>query len=94
MIHPWLEPGTRHSTFAANAEHFHDVHGDAIFDFPLRGDGLLNARIRVAIPVVLGTVSNQQTADAFDGLDQVHTFHDTISSSTLRIPGIWPLAMS
>ena len=43
---------------------------------------------------MLGTVSNQHTAYAFDLLDQIHAFHDTISSSTLRIPGIRPLAMS
>ena len=82
------------SSFAAIAEHLHDMLREAFFDFPVPGHRLRNTRVLVAIPVMLGTVSNQHTAYAFDLLDQIHAFHDTISSSTLRIPGIRPLAMS
>jgi hypothetical protein len=67
---------------------------EAFLDFAMAGDGLRDTRRRVAIPIMLATVANENAAIAFDGPDQGDPFHETTSSSTFRMPGIWSAVMS
>ena len=71
-----------------SAQRLDDVLGQVLFDLAMPRDWLRKTGRRVAIPVVLGAAPNQHAPKALDGSDQVHALHGTMSSSTLRIPGI------
>ncbi len=81
-------------SLGVTAEHFEDVLGETFLDFSMPRDGLRSPGLRIAVPIVLRAVANQDTAESFDRLDQLRALHDITKSSTLRIPGISPLAMS
>lgn len=71
-------------------EHFHDVAGQMFVDLPVAWHRLHRAGVRIAIPIMLAAVTDEQASELLDGLDQVRSFHDTANSSTLRTPGICP----
>ena len=60
----------------------------------MAGDGLRYTGGRIPIPVVLASVANEDTAKSLNGLDQLDSFHETASSSTLRMPEMCPPLMS
>ncbi len=55
---------------------------------------LRNAGLRIAVPIVLGAMSHEHAALGFDLANQIAPFHDTTSSSTLRIPDTTPVLKS
>src|ERR1017187_8292037 len=76
------------------AEFFDDMPGQVILDLTMSWHRLGDTGIRVAIPIVLAAVTDEHAAQCFDALDQIDTFHAITKSSTLRMPGIWPLVIS
>ena len=75
-------------------EHSDNMPGEILLDFPVSGNGLGHASAGISIPIVLALMPNQGAAQFFEGFDQVMSFHDTTSSSTLRIPAIYPPEIS
>lgn len=64
--------------------------GEAVLNLAVSRDWLRDTRVWVAIPIVSASMSNEETAESFDGADQIDAFHDTTRSSTFRTPGICP----
>lgn len=75
-------------------QHFDDLPGQRLFDLPVSWDWLDHAGFGIAIPVMLAAVADEHAAEPFNHPDQVYPLHDTTNSSTLRMPGICPPAMS
>ena len=55
---------------------------------------LRNAGFRIAVPIVLGAMSHEHAAYTLYLSNQIASFHDTTSSSTLRIPATTPALKS
>ena len=75
-------------------QHADDVPSQVVLDFSMTWNRLRDTRGRVAVPVVLAAMAYQNAAHPLDRLDQVRSLHETLSSPTLRIPGITPLVRS
>lgn len=71
-----------------------DVFREPFFNLSVPWDRLRNAGERIAIPVVLATMSHEDTSKPLNRSDQVNPFHGTVSSSTLRMLGTVPLVRS
>jgi hypothetical protein len=65
-----------------------------LFDFPMAGHGLRNARLRIPIPVMFPAVPNEDASGFLQRADQVDPLHPMDSSVILRMPGISPLVRS
>src|SRR5262249_52280089 len=76
------------------AQFFQKVPRQLFVNLAMSRHGLPDPGLRVLIPVVLRTVPDEDAAESLDLLDQLGPLHETINSSTLRIPGSSPLAMS
>ena len=76
------------------AELFQNVLGEDLVYFLVPGNGLGDVRPWVGVPIMLPTVTNQQTPDGFEFPDQVGLLHPIVSSDTLRMPGSSPLVRS
>lgn len=63
-----------------------------LLDLAVTRDRLGNARVQVAIPIVLGAVADQLATHSFEGEgpDEVRSLHETRSSPTFLTPGITP----
>ena len=68
------------------AELLNDMAGQVIVDLAMARNRLRRAGFRIAVPIVLGAMSNKDRAGLPDLLDQGSSLHATAKSSTLRIP--------
>jgi len=75
-------------------EHLDNVPGQRYLNLPVTRNRLNHAGMGIAIPIVPGTVADEQTSESFDCLDQVDSLHNTTRSSTLRTLGTCPAVMS
>lgn len=75
-------------------QHADDMPGQVVLDFSMTWNRLGDTRGRVAVPVVLAAMVYHNAAHSLDRLDQVRPLHETMSSPTLRIPGVTPLVRS
>ena len=76
------------------AKELDDVLGEMLFDLSVPRHRLQSARGGIAVPVVLATVPDKDTAETFDCSEKVSSLHATSSWSTLRTPGNSPLVKS
>ena len=53
------------------------VLGEAVLDLAMARSGPRDTRLKIAIPIVLGTVPNQNTASLFDALEERGSIHAT-----------------
>lgn len=75
-------------------EHLNDVARESLVDLTMPGYRLDHAGFRIAIPVMLAAVPDEQASKPLNRSDQVDPLHDTTSSSTLRMPVTFPPAIS
>ena len=71
-----------------------DVLSKELLDLPVTGHWLRNARLRIAIPIMISTVADQAASGLFQCPDQVAPLHPIDSSASRRMPGISPLVRS
>ena len=65
-----------------------------LVDFGVTWNRLGDLRGGVMIPIVLPAVANQHAATGFELSDEVLALHRSVSSASLRTPGISPLVRS
>lgn len=75
-------------------QHFQDAFRKVLVDLGVPRNRLRNLRGGVVIPVVLSAVADQQAADSFELPDEVLPLHRSVSSASLRTPGMAPLVRS
>lgn len=63
-----------------------NVFGEMLLDLAMARYRLVNTSGKIAVPIVLGTVSNEHAAGLSNSADQRGSFHATAMSATLRIP--------
>ena len=71
-----------------------DVPGQHIFDFPVAGDRLANARAGVLVPIMAPPVAEEHASVFLKPLDEVKPFHANCNSATWRTWGMVPLESS
>ena len=76
------------------AQHLQNTLGEVFIDFGVTRYRLRNIRDGIVIPIVLSTVANEQATIGFELSDEIFAFHRSVSSASLRTPGISPLVRS
>lgn len=71
-----------------------NVFGEMLLDLAMARFRLVNTSGKIAVPIVLGAVSNEHAAGLSNPADQRGSFHATAMSATLRIPGSSSLVRS
>ncbi len=72
------------------AQHANNSARQVFFDFAVTRNRLGDTRRRIAIPIVLCSMSYKHATETFNCLNKFDTLHDKIKSSTRRAPGIVP----
>jgi len=75
-------------------EHLKGVLEQRLFDFLMARDRLADTRVRVLIPIVPSTMSNENAAVLLDLTNEVAPLHDTCNLATRRTSGMLPLVSS
>ena len=75
-------------------QHFQDALGEVFVDLGVSRNRLRNPRAGVVLPIVFPAVTNQLAADGFELPDEILSLHWSVSSASLRTPGISPLVRS
>ena len=75
-------------------QHLQDASRKMFVDFGVSRERLGHFRDGVVIPIVLSALANEQTPTGFKLTNEVFALHRSVSSASLRTPGIWPLVRS
>ncbi len=75
-------------------KHLKNMLCQAFSYFTMPGNRLRNPRIRVLIPIMISTMTDENTSLFFDFLDEINSFHPTANSPYFRIWGIFPELIS
>lgn len=86
------------ATFIINlillTEHFENMFGEMLLDLIVTWNRLRHSRVRVLIPVMPGTMSNEYASQPFQFAYQIPALHATSNSATRRTQGMASLANS
>lgn len=77
-----------------NAQHPQHVFCQMLIDLSITGNGLGNFRGGVLVPIGLSAVADEHTPNSFKLSDEILALHRSVSSASLRTPGISPLVRS
>ena len=75
-------------------QHFQNSLGEVLVDLGVPRDGLRNFGGGIEIPIVLASVSNDETAERFKLADKILSLHGSVNSASFRTPGTAPLVKS
>lgn len=75
-------------------QHFENSLGEMLVDLGVSRDGLRYFGGGIEIPIMLATVSNEETAERFKLADKILSLHGSVNSASFRTPGTAPLVKS
>ncbi len=75
-------------------EHFNNMFGKLLLDFPMSWNRLRNFSSGILIPIVFPTMTHKDTSHVVKFFKQISAFHDISSSATLRTAETSPLDKS
>jgi hypothetical protein len=75
-------------------QHFQNSLGEMLVDLGVPRDWLRNFGGGIEIPIVLATVSNEETAERFKLANKILSLHGRVNSASFRTPGTAPVDKS